>query len=55
MFGDQSLPIMQSCIYALLWAVIYCPVFPHLGDIFNQDVLIIHVIQTLITSLKTIG
>lgn len=44
MFGDQSLPIMQSCDLCLTLGCYLLPeVFPHLGDIFNEDATIIHV------------
>jgi benzoylformate decarboxylase len=44
MFGDQSLPITQSCDLCITLGCYLLPeVFPHLGDIFNETATIVHV------------
>tara|TARA_A100001011_G_scaffold132422_1_gene139546 strand:- start:2912 stop:4633 length:1722 start_codon:yes stop_codon:yes gene_type:complete len=44
MFGDASLPIMQSCDLCIALGCYLLPeVYPHLGDIFNKNTKIIHI------------
>jgi len=44
MFGDQSLPIIQSCDVCITLGCYLLPeVFPHLGEIFKPDATVIHV------------
>ncbi len=44
MFGDQSLPIIQSCDLCVTLGCYLLPeVFPHLGEIFKPETTVIHV------------
>lgn len=44
MFGDHSLPIIQSCdVCVALGCYLLPEVFPHLGEIFNPKATVIHV------------